>query len=561
MAATLLSSLIRNGKREDPQKFSCVHCNAAFTRLETLKNHMSYYCVKKINETNKADKTADLTATRLPALNSPIVTSTSTTDLTSLIGYYAALTQPKQPQESEVRSVQGPNLLSLPSTSLLESRNMCGVTNTIILPVGYHQSVDPNVIQVIGAPQTVIPVAISKNLSISTRPLLLDGSLINQLQLPGRLTLNPLPNEFGLPLAFIQPLSILNNGVTAVSSNGSKTTGMNANPLVTSAMQLNGRTNQNSTPFATTHSPVGEQQPLSARATATIIASTALSPSIITGSTKKRPRNTLSSSSAKRRCDSIDSRPLDLSIRTEVRGLTPTHVTDNEEAINQTSRTHVCDCGVSFYLASILESHQRYYCKNRVISDIERQEPPKKIPSRCSQCDYVPATSAQLNQHIRQVTSRISIIGSHKHSAVQSLVCLICGYKGYSTRGIKNHLRTSHINEMQKRRTENPSILLSDRSLLEDYVFCVTADTKQYTCLTCRSKFPTTTLLQNHHCSNEPQQKTVEITDSNAIQSPTSANGRSSVEKCNEGTTTSPQNSTDVPVEVVKLVEPKIEVD
>ncbi|KAI6220229.1 C2H2-type domain-containing protein [Aphelenchoides besseyi] len=543
MAATL----IRNGKPEDPQKFTCVHCNAAFTRLETLRNHMSYYCVKKINETNNADKTTDLTATRLPTLNPSIATSTSATDLTSLIGYYAALTQRKQPQKPEVRSVQEPKLPSLPSTSLLETGNMCGVTNTIILPVGYHQSVDSNVIQVVGAPQTVIPVAISKNLSISTRPLLLDGSLTNQLQLPGRLTLNPLPNEFGLPLAFIQPLSLLNNGVTTVSSNANKTTGMNANPLVTSAMQLNGRTNRNPISLVATRSPVNEQQPLSARATATIIASTALSPSIITGTTKKRPRNTSSSSSAKRRCDSIDSRPLDLSIRSEVRGSTPTHVADDEEARNRTNRTHACDCGVSFYLASILESHQKYYCKNRVIDETERQEPPKKIPSRCSQCDYVPATSAQLNQHIR-----------HKHSAVQSLVCLICGYKGYSTRGIKNHLRTSHINEMQKRRTENPSILLSDRSLLEDYVFCVTADTKQYTCLTCRSKFPTTTLLQNHHCSNETQQKTVQVTDDNSVPSPTSANERLSV---NNEVTTSPRNSIDVPVEVVKLVEPKIEVD
>ncbi|VDK46458.1 unnamed protein product [Gongylonema pulchrum] len=51
-------------------------------------------------------------------------------------------------------------------------------------------------------------------------------------------------------------------------------------------------------------------------------------------------------------------------------------------------------------------------------------------PHRCQQCDFVPASASQLAQHVRV-----------NHAAIQAYICRICGYKGYSLRGIRSHLR------------------------------------------------------------------------------------------------------------------------
>uniref|UniRef100_A0A1I7S1Q4 C2H2-type domain-containing protein n=1 Tax=Bursaphelenchus xylophilus TaxID=6326 RepID=A0A1I7S1Q4_BURXY len=313
-----------------------------------------------------------------------------------------------------------------------------GAQNTLILPVAYHSQSDPSVIQVVGPAQTIIPVAISRQVPVTSRSLLLDSAFASQLQLPihGKFPLNPQAGEFGLPLAFVHQLNSQNGPST---SNGNVT------------------------------------------ATATILSGTELNPTLLG---RKRMRTSSSSSSSKRFCDSAESssRPLDLSQKNGPK--------EEDKANAEAKKPFACDCGVAFMSKETLTSHRKYYCKNRVtIEEIEEMEPARKVPSRCSQCDYVPATHAQLAQHIR-----------HKHSLVQAFVCLLCGYKGYSARGIKNHLRTSHGDEMSKRRADNESQMLSDKSLLQDYVFCVTADTKQLQCEKCRLTFPTDDLMKRHQC-------------------------------------------------------------
>ncbi|VDN50407.1 unnamed protein product [Dracunculus medinensis] len=76
-----------------------------------------------------------------------------------------------------------------------------------------------------------------------------------------------------------------------------------------------------------------------------------------------------------------------------------------------------------------MAGHKQYYCNNT--NQVETfREPHKKIPNRCQQCDFQPISAAQLTQHVRI-----------NHSAIQAYICQLCGYKGYSQRGIRSHLR------------------------------------------------------------------------------------------------------------------------
>lgn len=55
-----------------------------------------------------------------------------------------------------------------------------------------------------------------------------------------------------------------------------------------------------------------------------------------------------------------------------------------------------------------------------------------QIKTRCSQCDYEPGSLSQLSVHVRTV-----------HNEVQAYVCRLCGYRGFSLRGIRSHMRFS----------------------------------------------------------------------------------------------------------------------
>ncbi|RCN45939.1 hypothetical protein ANCCAN_08104 [Ancylostoma caninum] len=92
----------------------------------------------------------------------------------------------------------------------------------------------------------------------------------------------------------------------------------------------------------------------------------------------------------------------------------------------------LCSCGVSFSADETLKAHKQYYCKMVERSD-DNKDPPKKvtIKTRCSQCDYEPGSLSQLSVHVRTV-----------HNEVQAYVCRLCGYRGFSLRGIRSHMRS-----------------------------------------------------------------------------------------------------------------------
>uniref|UniRef100_A0A158PAZ5 C2H2-type domain-containing protein n=1 Tax=Angiostrongylus cantonensis TaxID=6313 RepID=A0A158PAZ5_ANGCA len=90
----------------------------------------------------------------------------------------------------------------------------------------------------------------------------------------------------------------------------------------------------------------------------------------------------------------------------------------------------LCACGISFSADETLKAHRQYYCKMVERRD-DNKDPPKKVKTRCSQCEYEPGSLSQLSVHVRTV-----------HNEVQAYVCRLCGYRGFSLRGIRSHMRS-----------------------------------------------------------------------------------------------------------------------
>lgn len=120
---------------------------------------------------------------------------------------------------------------------------------------------------------------------------------------------------------------------------------------------------------------------------------------------------------------------------------------------SEPDKKYRCDCGVSFSSEITLNGHKKYYCHNNANQAAPFREPQRKVlyisfflilpyfifftshlsfqvAYHCQQCDFLPVSASQLAQHIRV-----------NHAAIQAYVCQICGYKGYSQRGIRSHLR------------------------------------------------------------------------------------------------------------------------
>ncbi|ETN73607.1 zinc finger, C2H2 type [Necator americanus] len=127
------------------------------------------------------------------------------------------------------------------------------------------------------------------------------------------------------------------------------------------------------------------------------------------------------------------STPLDLSKRRrENSGSSGTTTPSNSvrTSYSDVEKPFLCPCGVSFSADETLKAHKQYYCKMVERRD-DNKDPPKKIKTRCSQCDYEPGSLSQLSVHVRTV-----------HNEVQAYVCRLCGYRGFSLRGIRSHMRS-----------------------------------------------------------------------------------------------------------------------
>lgn len=114
------------------------------------------------------------------------------------------------------------------------------------------------------------------------------------------------------------------------------------------------------------------------------------------------------------------------------------------------AKTYGCPkCGVAFSSRKTLEGHQAYYCKAmKSASDAFLAEPSSSAQKDhdkatvgqalcCQYCDQTTSTVWQLLQHMKTA-----------HSLGAAYLCTLCGYRGFSMRGMKSHLKHAHSDEV-----------------------------------------------------------------------------------------------------------------
>ncbi|KAF1770380.1 hypothetical protein GCK72_002198 [Caenorhabditis remanei] len=106
-------------------------------------------------------------------------------------------------------------------------------------------------------------------------------------------------------------------------------------------------------------------------------------------------------------------------------------------------RPFSCTCGVSFSSQTTYDAHRQLYCSHTVRETSSggpnRNDSSRKVPDKCAKCDFVPATSSQLSMHIRS-----------SHQTTKTFTCLVCGYRAFSMRGVRTHMRSHPTEDAQK---------------------------------------------------------------------------------------------------------------
>uniref|UniRef100_A0A1I7W1K3 C2H2-type domain-containing protein n=1 Tax=Loa loa TaxID=7209 RepID=A0A1I7W1K3_LOALO len=286
--------------------------------------------------------------------------------------------------------------------------------HTLYLPVAFHNH-SVNNIQVLGYPQVLIPVAIHPHAQNILKPcLFIDEFMARNITIPNQ-------------ICFGETRCLLN--VTAM------------------------------------------QQPFSQNAYNIPSASS----TVFHNNNNKKRKGLSSNGIRKKRKSSNDLKPLDLTVRIKQfrqNANSSSSNCDSTEEDNSTidkllpsesDKKYRCDCGVSFSSEVTLNGHKKYYCHNNAKQAAPFREPQRKITYHCQQCDFLPISASQLAQHVRI-----------NHATVQAYVCQICGYRGYSQRGIRSHLRT-HTEYAD----EKPD------DLINSHVHFITTETKPAQCSNC----------------------------------------------------------------------------
>ncbi|CAG9532678.1 unnamed protein product [Cercopithifilaria johnstoni] len=287
-------------------------------------------------------------------------------------------------------------------------------THALYLPVAFHNH-SVNSVQVLGYPQTLIPVAIHPHAQNILKPcLFIDEFMARNITIPNQ-------------ICFGETRCLIN--VTAI-----------------------------------------QQQPYSQNPST--------SSTLFHNNNCEKRKGMVSNGIRKKRKSSNDLKPLDLTVRIkQFKQQQNAHsgssnCDSTEEDNNSTGekllpsepdKKYRCDCGVSFSSEITLNGHKKYYCHNNANQTAPFREPQRKIAYHCQQCDFLPVSASQLAQHVRV-----------NHAPIQAYVCQICGYKGYSQRGIRSHLRTH--TEYADEKPED---------LINSHVHFITAETKSAQCSNC----------------------------------------------------------------------------
>ncbi|VDK74128.1 unnamed protein product [Litomosoides sigmodontis] len=282
--------------------------------------------------------------------------------------------------------------------------------HALYLPVAFHNH-SVNSVQVLGYPQLLIPVAVHRHAQSILKPrLLIDEFMARDIAIPNQICFGETRCLVNVTATQRQPYS--------------------QNPSTSSSVFRNSnrkRREMASNGIRKRHRSSNDLKPLD-----------------LTVRVKQRRQNAHSSSS---NCDS-----------TEEDGSTGGKLVPSES-----DKKYRCDCGVSFSSEITLNGHKKYYCHNNASQAAPFREPQRKVVYHCQQCDFLPVNASQLAQHVRV-----------NHAAIQAYVCQICGYKGYSQRGIRSHLRT-HSECVDEKADD----------LINSYVQFITAETKSAQCSNC----------------------------------------------------------------------------
>ncbi|KAE9550298.1 hypothetical protein FO519_006488 [Halicephalobus sp. NKZ332] len=297
---------------------------------------------------------------------------------------------PVEDPKSEDTQKNGSKSLPKVDTSKISLDLSAKLSAPILLPVAVH---DEDSIKVLGPPQFVIPVVVGKNSNVVHPNLLVHPQLCKNINLPERIQMdNGLPNFF------------LN---------------------LTTECPMNSSTNQPQNPPISMKRKSDEPAPLDLSTKIPKTVPFTLNPSKLD----------LMSNLPK-----VVTNPSLLQLSSLLSGQIPTTsilpppvpVLVNQD---ENSRKFKCACGIEFAKEDTFTGHKNFYCRFRPQANEEANKQSSiKVPEACPHCDFQPSSTSQLNQHVRQ-----------QHSVVKCYSCRLCGYRGYSLRGIRCHLK-DHIN-------------------------------------------------------------------------------------------------------------------
>lgn len=351
----------------------------------------------------------------------------------------------------------------------------------ILLPCAFT---DNDVMQIIGYPQTVIPVAVSRNLTIPLRPLIFEESLINGIEFStDHVTVEQKADHgemFKLPLAIKTSngqINLLSSGQVIINQRPKsvikRTSDKGSSPFQ-SAFPINASTSVAGTSASTSVS-IGVDpivRPMdSNKVIHPINADVAFRPSNI--DTVVRPTNVdavVRSTNADAVVHPINAtvrptnaiiRPINVNTIVHPMGMgatvvsqqqthpvvTVTHISvvPNQTVLktikpaNPLPKAFPCpNCGVTFSNEKTLDGHLTFYCTANKNQCKDPKVTRKLIENQrlcCQFCDYTTSTSVELLEHVKL---------AHSSTSKSPYNCDLCGYRGHSARGINSHVKHAH---------------------------------------------------------------------------------------------------------------------
>ncbi|CAI2303520.1 unnamed protein product [Caenorhabditis sp. 36 PRJEB53466] len=152
--------------------------------------------------------------------------------------------------------------------------------------------------------------------------------------------------------------------------------------------------------------------------------------------------------------EKVASTPLDLSSSSRAASIpslsascSPTSKSSSSEPFSP-EKPFSCSCGVSFSSQNTFDAHKQFYCQHTqpaLSAGASRTDASRKVPEKCGKCDFVPVSTSQLAMHTRTA-----------HQTTKTFTCLVCGYRAFSMRGVRTHMRSHPSEDAQRFKVNEP---------------------------------------------------------------------------------------------------------